>query len=183
MRIARIYVGAALLAAALTITACGDGSPTAPAAPQATQPFESNAELLGLLTPTLNRVGLLTCSPLAPDRESTVIGPEGGTLRVGPHTLTVPRGALRYPVRITASIESERVNRVEFQPHGLEFRRPAALTMSYANCDLLGRLLPKRIAYVTPQLRILYLLESIDHVGAKKVTGRVDHFSEYAVAW
>lgn len=183
MRIARIYVGAALLAVSLAITACGEGSPTAPAAPQATQAFESNAELLGLLTPTLNRVGLLTCSPLAPDRESVVIGPEGGTLRVGPHTLMVPSGALRYPVRITASIGSERVNRVEFQPHGLEFRRPAALTMSYANCDLLGRLLPKRVAYVTPELRILYLLESVDDVVQQKVTGRVDHFSDYAVAW
>ncbi len=183
MRIARIYVGAVLLAVSLTITGCGENSPTAPAAPEATQAFESNAELLGLLTPTLNRVGLLTCSPLQPDRESKVIGPNGGTLRVGPHTLRVPAGALRYPVRITGSIERERVNRIEFEPHGLEFRRPASLTMSYANCDLLGRLLPKRVAYVTPNLRILYLLESIDNVGQKKVTGEVDHFSEYAVAW
>ena len=55
--------------------------------------------------------------------------------------------------------------------------------MSYANCNLLGRLLPKRVAYVSDALNILSYLLSLDNVFAKQVTGRVDHFSNYAVAW
>src|SRR2546426_3477487 len=34
-----------------------------------------------------------------------------------------------------------------FRSEGLVFRRSATLTMSYANCNLLGKILPKRIAY------------------------------------
>ena len=84
---------------------------------------------------------------------------------------------------ITAYAPSSRNNRVEFAPHGLEFDRPASLTMSYANCDVLGSLLPKHIAYVNDRLRILYLLESVDNLLQQRVTGRLDHFSEYALAW
>jgi hypothetical protein len=55
--------------------------------------------------------------------------------------------------------------------------------MSYANCNLLGILLPKRIAYTTDQYRILEYLLSLDNLGARQVTGRLKHFSQYAVAW
>ena len=75
------------------------------------------------------------------------------------------------------------VNAVRFQPDGLRFQRSARLTMSYANCNLLGLLLPKRIAYVSDGLNILTYLLSIDNLLSSKVTGQVDHFSNYAVAW
>ena len=84
---------------------------------------------------------------------------------------------------ITAYAPSGRYNHIEFQPHGLEFDRPASLTMSYANCDVLGSLLPKHIAYTTERFRIIYLLESVDNLLQKKVTGRVDHFSDYVLSW
>jgi hypothetical protein len=47
----------------------------------------------------------------------------------------------------------------------------------------LARLLPKRIAYVDDDLDILYFLLSIDLFRFRFVTGRVEHFSQYAVAW
>ncbi|HMG17291.1 MAG TPA: hypothetical protein VK573_01095, partial [Gemmatimonadales bacterium] len=75
------------------------------------------------------------------------------------------------------------VNGIRFAPEGLQFASPAYLTMSYANCNLLGRLLPKRIAYTSDLLDILEYLLSIDNIFTKKVTGRVDHFSEYVIAW
>jgi len=75
------------------------------------------------------------------------------------------------------------VNLVEFEPAGLVFKKTTALTMSYANCDLLGSLLPKRIAYTDDALNILEYLLSIDNLFAKKVTGDLKHFSGYAVAW
>jgi len=55
--------------------------------------------------------------------------------------------------------------------------------MSYANCNLLGRLLPKRIAYTTNLLDVIEYLLSIDNLFTKKVTGRVPHFSEYVISW
>jgi hypothetical protein len=55
--------------------------------------------------------------------------------------------------------------------------------MSYANCNLLGLLLPKQVAYVGDNLSILSYLLSFDNLFASQVTGKVNHFSIYAVAW
>ena len=84
---------------------------------------------------------------------------------------------------ITAVAASGTVNAVRFQPEGLQFQRTAYLTMSYANCDLLGSLAPKRIAYTTDALGILEYLLSADDLFARHVTGELQHFSEYAIAW
>ena len=68
-------------------------------------------------------------------------------------------------------------------PHGLQFAQSARLTMSYANCRLLNRLVPKRIAYVDDGLDILEYVLSQDLFSLKRVRGQIDHFSSYAVAW
>ena len=107
----------------------------------------------------------------------------GGTLQVGPHLLWVPPGALDRNVTITATAPSSSTRSVEFSPEGLQFEESAWLTMSYSGCDLLGTLLPKRIAYTDDLLSILYYLLSFDSIWTRTVTGKVDHFSKYAVAW
>ncbi|HXV85905.1 MAG TPA: hypothetical protein VD793_04355 [Gemmatimonadales bacterium] len=132
----------------------------------------------GLLKPT----GLLDCKPLPYASATETIGPAGGVLRVGPHRLVVPPKSLSEPVTITAEAPTSSVRRVEFQPEGLQFSRGASLTMSYEGCKLLGLLLPKRIAYVEG-LNILYFLPSLDDLFNQRVTGRLEHFSQYAVAW
>jgi hypothetical protein len=111
------------------------------------------------------------------------IGRWGGVLQVGPHTLVVPAGALDSAVQITATAPSGDINLVQFKPEGLRFNRSASLTMSYANCNLLGSLLPKRIAYTSNALEILEYLLSLDNIFLKRVTGKLDHFSGYAIAW
>lgn len=178
----RFRLVGAVAALAITAASCGDSTLTAPPVAQVT-PDSAQGELLGILQPITRPLGLLTCRPMAPATGSAVIGPMGGTVQVGPHVLRVPPGALDAPVLITGYAPSSDVNRVEFQPHGLAFERSAALTMSYANCDIVSWLLPKRIAYVDGDLDILYYLLSLDNIFAKKVTGKVDHFSDYAVAW
>jgi len=127
--------------------------------------------------------GLLTCTPLPYDSVTQTIGPEGGTLLVGVQALAIPPGALDSAVTITAVAPSDTVNRVQFQPEGLTFQQPASLTMSYANCDLLGLTLPKQIAYTTDLLVILYYLPSLDDQASQTVTGQLQHFSDYALAW
>jgi hypothetical protein len=163
-------------AASLLLLSCGDTALTAPE-PETLTP---ESGLLGWPTEGL---GLVECAPQPYDSVSQTIGPAGGTVQVGPHRLSIPPDALAAPVTITAVSPSEPVNRVRFQPAGLVFARPPRLTMSYANCNLLGLLLPKRIAYVTDALDILEFLLSVDNVLSRTVTGRLEHFSSYAVAW
>ena len=165
---------AVLLAACLVVSSCGEP----PAAPQVPAP---QADLIGSL---LRPVGLLKCSELPFDAETETIGPEGGTLTAGPHTLVVPAGALDEPTKITMSVRTgSGVNAVHFEPEGLKFGRSASLTMSYANCDLLGKVLPKRIAYADDALNIITYVLSLDNLWGKRVTGKLDHFSDYVVAW
>ncbi|MGE5801862.1 MAG: hypothetical protein ACM358_06370, partial [Gemmatimonadota bacterium] len=105
-------------------------------------------------------------------------------LTAGPHTLVIPAGALDKPTKITMSLRTGGgVNAVHFEPEGLQFQRSAALTMSYSNCDLLGKLLPKRIAYADDALNVITYLLSVDNLWGKRVTGKLDHFSDYVVAW
>jgi hypothetical protein len=158
------------------IASCSDRAPTAPMTAPA-----PDASLIGdLLRPT----GLLQCSALPAASTTQTIGPEGGSITVGPHVLVIPAGALKQPTTITGTLDVNRgVNGIRFQPEGLQFASSAYLTMSYANCNLLGRLLPKRIAYTTSLLDVVEYLLSLDNLWTKKVTGRVPHFSEYVIAW
>lgn len=127
---------------------------------------------------------LLQCSDLPFDSETRTIGPAGGSITAGLHTLLIPPGALDARTRITMSVRTGRgVNAVHFEPEGLKFARSATLTMSYANCNLLGRLLPKRIAYADDALNVISYLLSLDNQLGKRVTGGLDHFSDYVIAW
>ena len=157
----------------LGAASCGETAPTLVEGPSKTP----SRDLLQAVT------GPLTCTPIPADSVTRVIGPGGGTINVGPHSLTIPAGALDSAVSITAVTRSEGVSRVVFQPSGLVFQQAATLTMSYANCGVLGSLLPAQIAYVDNLLEILYYLPSIDNVQSQTVTATVQHFSDYAVAW
>ena len=134
MKATRLLVVALCLSLAI---ACGEHAPTA--APQAPQ-----ADLIGSL---VQATGLLNCSALPYAQDVETIGPDGGTLTAGPHKLVIPAGALREPTTITMTAPSGRgVNAVEFQPEGLQFAKPAYLTMSYSNCSLLGTIADLREA-------------------------------------
>ena len=179
MKTVRFTLAALVLSASVFVASCSD-SPTAPPAPQATAQLPQGELLDGVV----RLLGLVKCTPLPAATASKTIGPWGGTINVGPHRLVVPPGALNSNVTITASIPANSsVNRVTLLPHGLEFDGSAALTMSYQNCQGLGSILPKRIAYVNNLSDILYYLLSIDNLLTNKVTGKIDHFSDYAIAW
>lgn len=164
-------LGVGLVAAALV--GCGE-SPLSPVPPP------PQASLIGSI---LQTTGLLGCTPMPTVTATQTVGAAGGVIKIGPHALSIPAGALAAPVTITATAPSDNVNRVRFQPEGLVFQRAAILTMSYANCNLLGKILPKRIAYTTDALAILSYVLSLDNLYGKYVTGRLNHFSNYAIAW
>ena len=186
MKSTRLLLTAALVFVFASCTEQGPLGVTANSAKVVSNPAVTQANTgpqNSLLGGLLQSVGLLKCSPLAPATATASIGPLGGSLRVGPHTFTVPAGALSQTVTITASLSADTVNAITFKPEGLQFAKPASLTMSYANCNLLGILLPKQIAYTNDNYGILQLLLSVDNILARKVTGQVHHFSHYAIAW
>jgi hypothetical protein len=163
---------AALALGAVAVLSCGE-PPLGPVP-------RPQPSLVGVL---LQSTGLLQCTPLPTATATQTVGSAGGVIKIGPHFLAIPAGALDAPVTITATAPSGSVNRIQFEPQGLVFKRSAALTMSYANCTLLGSLLPKRIAYTSDALSILSYLLSVDNLFAKQVTGQLNHFSNYAIAW
>jgi hypothetical protein len=163
------------LCAGLVAVSCGREAPTAPA--------QSNDLLGGILSTASKTVGsLLQCKKLPAYANAQVIGRAGGTLQVGPHTLTVPKGALSSDVLISGYAPSDNNRTVQFQPEGLQFAKPASLTMSYSGCSLVVGLLP-RVAHVDDNLTILDYLLSTNNIFARTVTGQVPHFSGYATAW
>lgn len=159
-----------LFGAAAVLAACAENA-RAPLAP------ESALSLNAL------QGGLLTCTPLPEATASQTIGPEGGVLTVGPHSLTVPAGALSAPVTITAVAPSVTVRRVDFAPDGLQFAEPARLSMSYEGCGLTGILMPRRIVQIDHDLNILEVLPSLDLRSLFTTSASLEHFSGYAVAW
>ena len=169
--IRRIAVLAVIGAASVTLASCGDVPTVAPSNPAVSRDVNGAV------------AALVACTPLPADSVTQVIGPLGGTMSIGPHSFTVPAGALDSAVTITAIAPSDSLNRIVFQPSGLTFSTPATLTLSYANCGLLPHLLPERVAYVDNLLNVLYYLPSVQNQMSQTVTGQVQHFSDYAVAW
>jgi hypothetical protein len=126
---------------------------------------------------------LINCTPEQYTVASAIIGPNGGVLRVGQHTLVIPSGALTANVTIQGEVITGNANSVRFSPEGLTFRASPTLTMSYRNCSGLGMLLPKKIVYTDERLSLLEILRSLDLPGEKLVSAPLSHFSRYAIAY
>lgn len=124
-----------------------------------------------------------SCKPLSARTAAQDIGPQGGVLRIGPHSLTVLPGSLRAITHITATIAGDSVNSIQFAPEGLHFVIPAVLSLNYANCKVLGTS-PMEVVYTSNDLfTLLELIPSQDLKVVKTVVGFISHFSRYAVAY
>lgn len=135
----------------------------------------------GVVSGLLEITGLLRCSEQPYAVAYGTIGPKGGTIHVGNHLLEIPSGALSKNVRIKAEQLRDHTNSVRFSPEGLRFAKSARLVLSYSNCSSVKPL--KRVAYTDDLLRILELPLSQDYPIYRYVTGAIDHFSRYAVAF
>jgi len=144
-------------------------------------------EVLGGTLATVDRLlkavlNILVCPLEGSVTRSASIGPAGGTLKVGRHTLVVPRGALSRTVTITGRTSGDRTASVLFQPQGLQFAVPAHVRLDYGPCANIPN--PKKVLYVSDDGKtFLSVLRSIDDPRAEVVDGEIDHFSRYAVAW
>ena len=172
----------ALFVALLVTVAAACSSEQAPLAPPPAPQMSLIGDLFGTVEKLVPPVkGLLSCNVTQSYTTTKRIGVEGGTIQVGPHSLYIPQGALREPQTITATAPKGDVVEVEFQPHGLKFAKPTALTMSYRDCGLIGSLLP-RIVYADENRNILEVLLTFPNVWRQTVTAPTDHFSSYLLA-
>ena len=134
-----------------------------------------------VLTTLLKITGLLSCQEQQYAVTAQTIGPQGGTIRVGKHTLVIPRGALGSNVRIKAEQMRGPTNSVRFSPEGLQFQKPAVLTLNYQNCRNID--VPKAVVYTTDRLEVREILRSLDILRLRIISAPIDHFSRYAVAY
>jgi hypothetical protein len=183
---------ALVLVAGLSCTASDTTAPLDPSAEQqqSAPSFGLIGDLTGVVTDltgtvvgTLGSVtDLLLCSPQPYAVTTKSIGPKGGVIRVGSHTLQIPGNAVSGTVQITAEQIRGSTNSIRFSPEGLRFQKPATLTMSYENCALV--LLQKKIVYTNEKLKVLEVLQAtLDLFKKKQVTAPIDHFSRYAIAY
>ncbi|HEV7706368.1 MAG TPA: hypothetical protein VGO46_18875 [Gemmatimonadaceae bacterium] len=172
------------------LLACGE--PTAPVTPVAkpTAPAVApNANLVDIFNGLLNvtngvttLVGdLLPCAVTTEQWNTASIGPKGGRLNVGPHSLVIPAGALQKQTQITAHAVRGAHVRVEFSPSGLQFSAPATLTMSYNACAPKNK--PVQVVYLKDDEHVSETEPSKDHRLTKSVDASIKHFSSYAVAY
>ncbi len=125
---------------------------------------------------------LLRCEPKEYDGAAEIIGPEGGTIKVGPHKLVIPRNALSRSTVITAEARPATLVALDFSPHGLQFQRPATLSLNYSRC-VVPRGQQHVIVYLGTALQLLSTEDSDDDDEVKEVRARIEHFSKYAVAY
>lgn len=170
------------------VTACVSAdSPSAPPPPQASLLgglVETTTSTLETTTNTLTGTVEQLLSPYACNTPgygsvTRTVGAAGGIIVIGPHTLAIPPYALSQNTTITATAPAGRMLRIDFEPEGLRFERPTALTMSYRACANPPAL--PRVVYIDDQLRLLEILPSVNSLFTRSVTAKLNHFSGYAV--
>jgi len=127
------------------------------------------------------RIEFLKCEPQRFVGDAEVIGPAGGTLHIGAHSLVVPKGALDHEVLLVGQAPTGSKIEVDFGPHGLQFLSSAKLTLSYEHCMRPDNF-TYRVVYVESG-RVLEFPPSSDNKTLKKVEAPIDHFSGYMIAY
>jgi hypothetical protein len=177
----------ALAFVGILLTSCADDltSPTAPPPqPVAIQPRPLLGGLIGTVVGVagdLLDLDLADCPAGRTQSGSALIGPKGGTVKIGPHRLYVPRGALKETVHISGVAPSGDYAQIKFEPEGLKFKKPVALVMSYDDCRL-EDLEKLRIIYASDNLEILEVFPTVISRRDETATTSLDHFSRYMLA-
>lgn len=165
-----------VVAGVVALFACTDAATS----PTAMAPVASSAESHwgGDGPPANGR--LVRCESQRQGWDSETIGPRGGELRVGANRLIIPAGALHTPVRITATVPTDDIAYIRFEPHGLVFRKAPLLVVDASGCDLGGR--APDVVYVQHG-QILERIDARYYPQHRVVAAPIRHFSGYALAW
>lgn len=135
----------------------------------------------GHAVPILNEQGASVDGAMIPPRTMR-IGPQGGMIRLGLHSLIVPAGAVNDYVMITLAPASAKAIAVDCSPSPFQFNVPVTLVLSYANTQYAD-------AVSAPPLSIIYMADEdtfeplpsvVDPVN-NTVSAQTDHFSRYII--
>ncbi len=126
---------------------------------------------------------LLVCDPLQYKGEVKIIGRDGGDIDFGPHKLRIPQGALDRATVITAELLTSLHVEARFSPHGLVFKKPPVLLVSYKHCYTPADFSRRTVVYLNSQGEIVERPVSWDYPSYKDVAAEIWHFSRYAVAY
>ena len=177
-------IGPALLMASLgALLACGgDASTPSPLAPHATSALERDVLGLPRIIASGRSVRAATCDTKLMANASAVFGPAGGTLLFGTSRLIIPGGALHDTVTVSATNPDGDNTRVEFQPHGLQFAKPAGLLLDTSGCTIDETLVPT-IVYLGVLGEILEIIPAVYDPHWHTMAAPIEHFSGYAIAF
>jgi len=126
-----------------------------------------------------NGAGLIGCTPRDPQYGTATIGSNGGELVIGPHRLIIPPGALQQTVEVSGTIVEDSPNpRIDLEPHGLQFKKPAGLILDASNCtDVPDIVYINEIGVVSDPILAVY--SNWWHT----IAAPINHFSGYMVAF
>jgi hypothetical protein len=127
----------------------------------------------------MNGGGMIGCTPRDPQYGRATIGPSGGELDVGPHRLIIPPGALQQTVEVSGTIVEDSPNpRIDLEPHGLQFNKPAGLILDASNCtDVPDIVYINEVGVVSDPILAVY--SNWWHT----IAAPINHFSGYMVAF
>lgn len=116
----------------------------------------------------------LTCAIDTALHGTATIGSQGGILYVGRNMLIVPAGALTQTVRMSGTVDAGNSFKITFEPHGLQFKKPAGLVLDATSCDS-----APNIVYLDEQGGIAERITAIFSNWWHRVAAPLDHFSVY----
>lgn len=173
--------------AVITIAAgaCGDlvTQPGGRDAGEARAPVPSTA-LFGSDSPQL-----LVCPTTETRSARAVIGPLGGTVRVGGSAITIPLGAVLVPTEFEFIVPASPYMEVEIHAVGMQryvFLLPATITIDYSRCaaDAIPRDAVLQGVYIDGLSKlVLELLGGVANRDNQTLRFQTGHLSGYAVAY
>jgi hypothetical protein len=122
---------------------------------------------------------LVACERREVAVDSALIGPSGGTLRVGANELVVPPGALTVTVMMRGEVPEDTVASIRLFPEGLVFRKPAGLVLDTEGCADPGS--AAKVLYLDNAGNVLEEIDAHYSPWWKRVAAPINHFSRYAL--
>jgi hypothetical protein len=115
-----------------------------------------------------------------------VVGPRGGALTLGNNAIVVPPGAVNERVELTFHRPAGNTLRLDIRANGAEhytFRKPVAVTISYADCPRQQNVYPLGVWHLDDRTgeRLEFMGGVTDPI-RRTVTFLTTHLSTYAVA-
>ena len=169
-----------LLAFALLVL--GGCTSDAPAAPELTPTLSRRSE------PDERPTRVVMCPTTQSYRTSGMIGPEGGSLQVAGHRLTVPAGVLTEMTRFSLRAPAGPEVKLELSAGGAthyQFSSPVAVTISYDRCTRQHQPRAAVSAWYVDDSgqEFIERMTGRDDRTRMEVTFQTSHFSTYLVAY